>query len=169
MKPAYFKQLSLFVIMLLLFATIAFPQNKADTAAIQNIIKEEITAWNSGDAVGYSKYFAEDGTFTNVLGMFYTGHKAFLERHEEIFKGRFNKTKLEQDIVSLKFAGSDVAVVEVLTCVSGFKEGPSPGTFLDDKGCLRTRLLQVIARDQNGWKIIAYHNVDLKPGAIIPK
>jgi uncharacterized protein (TIGR02246 family) len=169
MKPTCLKQLSL-VVILLLFATILRPQNKSDTAAIQNILKEEVLSWNSGDAITYSKHFAEDGTFTNILGMFFTGHKAFLERHEEIFKGRFNKTTLEQNIVSLRFVGPGVAIVETLTCVSGFpKEGPSPGTHLDNKGCLNTRLLQVMAKFQNDWKIIAYHNVDLKPGASVPK
>ena len=169
MKPIYLKHLSLVVIMLL-FAIVVHPQNKFDTAAIQNILKEEVISWNSGDATTYSKHFAEDGTFTNILGMFFTGHKAFLERHEEIFKGRFNKTTLEQSIVSFKFVGSDVALVETLTCVSGFsKEGPPPGTHLDNKGCLNTLLLQVMAKLQNDWKIMTYHNIDLKPGTPMPK
>ena len=151
------------------FTTTVLPQNKVDTTAIQNILKE-VVSWNSDDATTYSKRFAEDGTFTNILGMFFTGHKAFLERHEEILKGRFSKTKLEQKIVSLKFVGSNVAIVETLTCVSGFsKEGPPSGTHLDDNGCLYTRLLQVMAKIRNDWKIMTYHNVDLKQGTPVPK
>lgn len=153
-----------------LFTTIALPQNNLDTKTIQNILQEEVVSWNNGDAAAYSKHFAADGTFTNILGMFFTGQKAYLERHEEIFKGRFNKTKLEQKIVSLKFVGSNVAIVETLTWVSGFsKEGPPSGTHLDDKGRLCTRLLQVMVKNENDWKIITYHNVDLKPGTPVPK
>ena len=169
MNPNSFIRLSL-VVTMSLFTTIVLPQNKLDTTAIQNILQEEVTSWNNGDAITYSKHFAEDGTFTNILGMFFTGHKTFLERHEEIFKGRFSKTILDQKIVSLKFVGSNVAIVETLTCVSGFsKEGPPPGTHVDDKGCLYTRLLQVMAKIRNDWKIMTYHNVDLKPGTAVPK
>ena len=169
MNPDSFIRLSM-VVTMSLFTTIALPQNKLDTTAIQNILQEEVTSWNNGDAITYSKHFAEDGTFTNILGMFFTGHKTFLERHEEIFKGRFSKTILDQKIVSLKFVGSNVAIVETLTCVSGFsKEGPPPGAHVDDKGCLYTRLLQVMAKIRNDWKIMTYHNVDLKPGTAVPK
>ena len=153
-----------------LFTTIALPQNNLDSTTIQNILQEEVVSWNNGDAAAYSKHFAADGTFTNILGMFFTGQKAYLERHKEIFKGRFNKTKLEQKIVSLKFVGSNVAIVETLTWVSGFsKDGPPPGTHLDDKGRLCTRLLQVMVRNGNDWKIMTYHNVDLKPGTTVPE
>ena len=55
------------------------------------------------------------GTFTNIVGQFFTGYEGFLKQHEVIFEGRFKQTKLQQDIVSLKFVRPDVAVVEVLT------------------------------------------------------
>jgi uncharacterized protein (TIGR02246 family) len=158
------------IITMSLFATIALSQNKLDTTAIQNILQGEVIAWNNGDATAYSKHFAEEGTFTNILGMFFTGHKTFLDRHEEIFKGHFSKTILEQKIVSLKFVGSNVAIVETLTWLSGFsKEGPPPGTHLDDKGRLYTRLLQIMAKNGADWEIMTYHNVDLKPGTTVPK
>src|SRR4249920_1140617 len=114
MRDNSFIRLRLVVVMAL-FTTIALPQNNLDTTTIQNILQEEVVSWNNGDAAAYSKHFAADGTFTNILGMFFTGQKAYLEGHEEIFKGRFNKTKLEQKIVSLKFVGSNVAIVETLT------------------------------------------------------
>jgi hypothetical protein len=40
----------------------------------------------------------------------------------------------------------------------------SPGTATDSKGRLRTRLMQVVARRDGEWKVVAYHNVDVKPG-----
>jgi uncharacterized protein (TIGR02246 family) len=155
---------------MLLFATMAAAQDKPDEAAIRSILQEEMTAWNKGDAPAYSRHFAADGTFTNIRGMFFTGHKAFLDRHEEIFKGMFRGTVLRQDVVSLRFIRSDVAVVETLTCVSGFSaSGPPPGTHADAKGRLRTRLLQVMVKNGDEWKITAYHNVDIKPGVTAPE
>ncbi len=163
MKLYFYKQWLLFSLTTLL-QTAIFAQSTLDTLTIQNIMNEEVIAWNKGDAETYSKHFAEDGTFTNILGIFFTGHKAFLERHEQIFKGVFNKTILEQEITSLKFIRPDVAIVETLTWISGFSiAGPPAGTHLDDKGRLKTRLLQVMLKEDANWKIVTYHNIDVKP------
>ena len=135
----------------------------ADEIAIRKIIQDEVAAWNRGDAAAYSRQFAADGTFTNIRGQFFTGYEAFLKQHEVIFQGIFKNTTLQQDIVSLKFIGPDVAVVDVLTSVTGMAE-TAPGIATDSKGRLRTRLLQVVARRGAEWKIVAYHNVDVKPG-----
>ena len=120
-------------------------QAPTDERAIRNIIQEEISAWNAGDAIAYARHFAADGNFTNVRGQFFTGRQAFTERHDFVFKGQFKGSTLKQDIVSLKFARPDVATVEVLTSVTGIQK-LSPGTNTDAKGRLRTRLLQVLVK-----------------------
>ena len=140
----------------------------ADETAIRKIIQDEVADWNRGDAAAYSRQFASDGTFTNIRGQFFTGYEAFLKQHEVIFKGIFKNTTLQQDVTSLKFISPDVAIVETLTSVSGMPE-PPPGTAADSKGRLRTRLLQVVARRGSEWKIVAYHNVDVKPGIPVPE
>jgi uncharacterized protein (TIGR02246 family) len=156
------------VLAIALAAIIAtMPQPSSDETAIRNIIQEEIAAWNAGDAVAYSRHFSEDGTFTNIRGQFFIGRQAFIDRHDYVFKGQFHGSTLKQDIVSLKFVRPDVAVVEVLTSVTGIQK-LSPGTNTDDKGRLRTRLLQVMAKGGGGWKIVAYHNTDVKSDVPAP-
>jgi uncharacterized protein (TIGR02246 family) len=158
------------VLTFLLFSMLSAAQSKPDESAIRNILQEEVTAWNNGDAETYSRRFADTGTFTNILGMFFTGHKAFLDRHQEIFKGMFQGTVLQQEIASIQFIHSDVAIVETITWVSGFpKSGPPPGTHVDSKGRLRTRLLQVMEKHGQQWKIQTYHNVDIKPQVTAPE
>ncbi|RIV23871.1 SgcJ/EcaC family oxidoreductase [Fibrisoma montanum] len=145
-------------------------QSKADTLALQTIISSETEAWNQGDAVAYSRHFAQDGTFTNIAGMFMTGHPTFLKRHDDIFKGIFYKTVLQQTIVSMRFIHPDVATVETLCRVTGFTgTGPAVPAQLDAKGRLHTRLLQVLVRQAGAWQIVSYHNVDVKPGVPIPE
>lgn len=139
----------------------------SDEAAIRKIVQDEDAAWNRGDATAYSRQFAADGTFTNIRGQFFTGHEAFLKQHDVIFQGIFKNTTLRQDIVSLKFIEPGVAIVETLTSVSGVSQ-TSPGTATDSEGRLRTRLLQVVAKRSSGWQIVAYHNVDVKPGVQVP-
>ncbi len=166
MKISSLKIVPVFTMVLL--TTMIHAQSRTDTVAIRNLIQEEIVAWNKWDAEAYSRHFAAEGTFTNILGMFYTGHKDFQERHEQIFKGVFHGTKLQQNIVSLRFIRPDVAVVETLTWVSGFSNaGPPQGAHTDEKGRLRTRLLQLMVKDEAGWKIEVYHNVDIKPGVTV--
>ena len=144
-------------------------QHNADSMAIRDILQEEVTSWNNGDADTYSKHFSESGTFTNIRGMFFKGHKQFLDRHAEIFKGVFKKSVLQQEVVSFRFLSPDVAIVETLTWISGFpKDGSPKGVYIDSKGRFHTRLLQVFQKQSGDWKIVAYHNTDLKPDTPIP-
>jgi SnoaL-like protein len=82
MKPAI-------VVGLVLLSRMLLAQSATEESAVRKIIQDQVTAWNKGDAEAYSQHFATDGTFTNILGMFYTGHEAFRERHDQIFKGVF--------------------------------------------------------------------------------
>ena len=109
-----------------LLAGVIGAQSNQDEAAIRRILDNEVSTWNKGDTDGYSRDFAADGTFTNIRGMFFTGHREFRDRHDAIFKGEFRGTTLKQEIVSLRFLRPDVAVAETLTWVSGFSKGPPP-------------------------------------------
>lgn len=140
-------------------------QTSSDTAAIHQVLKDEAEGWNKGDAVTYSRHFAGDGTFTNIMGMFFTGHETFLKRHDQIFKGMFSNTNFHQSIVSLRFVRPDVALVETLITITGFSRSALPPFIhVDDQHQLKTRLLQVLHKTNEEWKILVYHNVDLKPG-----
>jgi len=156
-------------IVIVLMAGVAAAQSKTDEDAIRRILDDEITTWKQGDTDGYSRHFATDGTFTNVMGMFFTGRQAFRDRHEFIFKGPFLGTTLQAQVVSLRFVTADVAVCEALEWVSGFKNGAPHGLQLDPKGRLRTRLLQVMVKRGGEWQIVVYHNVDIKPNVEAPE
>jgi uncharacterized protein (TIGR02246 family) len=143
-------------------------QTTSDERAVRDIVQGETSAWNAGDAAAYSRYFATTGTFTNIRGQFFTGHAAFLKQHETIFAGMFKHSTLKQDIVSLVFVRPDVAVVETLASVSGVAR-TAPGTATDTQGRLHTRLLQVVAKQDGEWRVVSYHNVDVKPGVPVPE
>jgi uncharacterized protein (TIGR02246 family) len=153
---------------ILAFATQLSAQASSDTTAIRNIVRGEIDSWNRGDAVSYSRDFAATGTFTNIRGQFFTGYPGYLKQHEVIFQGIFKNTTLNQDVASLRFIRPDVAIVQTVTTVTGATESPL-GVTRDDKGRIRTRLLQVVAKEAGVWKIVTYHNVDVKPGIPFPE
>ncbi|WP_183148155.1 YybH family protein [Chryseobacterium nematophagum] len=138
------------------------------TKEIKKIILEEQVAWTTGDAKAYSAHFDENGLFTNVFGSSFTGYTEFLTRHEQLFKGIFKGSVMKQSVTTLKIY-KDVAVVETITRISGFSNDEHlAGIYIDEKGFLNTRLLQVLRKQGKSWKIIAYHNVDIKKGVIIP-
>ena len=153
---------------ILTFAIQLSAQSSSDTTAVRNIIKNEIETWNKGDAVGYSRDFSPNGTFTNIRGQFFTGYPGYLKQHELIFQGIFKNSTLKQDVVSLRFPRPDVAIVETVTTVNGAAQSPV-GVTKDDQGRIRTRLLQVVAKKRGVWKIVTYHNVDVKPGIPFPE
>lgn len=152
----------LFSIPILVLASQLNAQSPSDTAAVRNIVTNEIETWNKGDATGYSRDFAASGTFTNIRGQFFTGYAGYLKQHEVIFQGIFKNSTLKQEIVSLMFIRPDVAILETATTVNGAAQGPV-GVTRDDQGRIRTRLMQVVTKKNGVWKIVTYHNVDVKP------
>jgi uncharacterized protein (TIGR02246 family) len=102
-------------------------EQQSDINVIEQIIEDESHSWNAGDVAGFSAHFSIDGTFTNILGMFFTGQKPFHDRHEALLKGTFKNTRMEQQLISLQFIHSTVAVVETLVKVDGCFANPLPG------------------------------------------
>jgi hypothetical protein len=49
------------ILMIMLVGTISCGQSDAEEAAIRNILREEVAAWNKGDANAYSRHFAQTG------------------------------------------------------------------------------------------------------------
>jgi hypothetical protein len=78
-------------------------------------------------------------------------------------------TRLQIQVVSLRFLTPDVAVCETLSWVSHFESGAPPNLYLDAKGRLRTRPLQVMAKRDGEWRIGVYHNIHIKPGVDTPE
>ena len=132
-----------------------------DEAQIRAIVEEQVTAWNVGDAVGFSKSFAEDGSFTNIRGTVFYGHKAFEDRHREIFTGFFKASHLAMSITRIRFVRPDVAIVDLETELSNLTGAP-PGVRPNAAGRIVTRLQQVFVKDRGVWRVESYHNVDVK-------
>jgi uncharacterized protein (TIGR02246 family) len=138
--------------------------------SVIQILNEQARGWNQGNAALYANAFSEDGCFTNIFGMFFNGHANFLQKHDMIFKGVFKNSTFEYKLVRLLFPADDVAIVETLLIVSGFnKTGAFNLIHTDKEGRMFTRLVQVMIKKSNGWKIVSYHNVDVKEGVAIPE
>jgi uncharacterized protein (TIGR02246 family) len=134
-------------------------------SSIERLIHSLEDAWARGDADAYASRFAEDGTFTNVAGMFFQGREAFRERHDVVFKTFFKASTLMLQIVALRFITPEVAITDLAAEVRGFAALPSGYAAMPD-GVIRTKLLMVLVREQEDWWVTAYHNVAVAPSVI---
>ena len=147
-----------------------FPSSHPYADSVIQVLNEQARGWNEGNAELYANAFSKDGCFTNIFGMFFSGHANFLQKHDMILKNVFKNSTFEYKLVHLQFPVDDVAVVETLITVSGFNKSGSFNLIHTDKdGRMFTRLVQVMVKKMNGWKIVSYHNVDIKEGVAIPE
>lgn len=150
---------------LTLTSAVALAQDTApasDEAPIRAIIAQQVTAWNAGDAKAFSASFADDGSFTNIRGTVFYGHRAFEDRHAEIFRGFFKGSKLAMSPTRIRFVRPDVAIVDVATELSQLRGRTPPGVKARPDGTIVTRLQEVFVKDGGRWRIASYHNVDVK-------
>jgi len=143
------------------FATQAAVPPSNDEAQIQALVAEQVRAWNAGDATAFSLRFAKDGSFTNIRGTVFYGHKAFEDRHREIFSTFFKGSKLAMTVGRIHFVRPDVAIVDIATELSEL-HGYPPGITPTAAGTILTRLQEVCAKNGGQWQIESYHNVDAK-------
>ena len=132
-----------------------------DPVAIERLLASLGDAWTRGDAVAYADRFANEGTFTNFLGMYFKGRDAFRDRHDAVFKTVFKGSALSLRIAALRFVRPDVAIADTDAEVRGLTAVPSGLTAVD--GVVRSKLLMVLVKEQGEWWISAYHNVAVAP------
>ncbi|MCA1588927.1 MAG: SgcJ/EcaC family oxidoreductase [Acidobacteria bacterium] len=136
-------------------------KKSADEANIRQIILEQESAWNAGNAKEYSSSFQEDGVFTIITGSVFYSRRALEERVAQIFATVFKNSKLSQKIKNIRFVRKDIAIVNIETEMTGYQALP-PGVKASADGRLRTSMLQLMAKERGKWRIAAFHNVDVK-------
>jgi uncharacterized protein (TIGR02246 family) len=135
--------------------------NNDNDLIIQQIIKDQEEGWNNGDAKQYSRSFGEEGVFTIITGATFHSRGSLEERVAFILAGFFKNSTLTQKIVKIDFIADNIAVVEIETEMTGFKSLP-PGVKVSADQKLRTSMLQVLKKSNEAWKVVAFHNVDVK-------
>jgi uncharacterized protein (TIGR02246 family) len=130
-------------------------------AAILKVIEAENAAWKAGDAEAFCEAATPDVVFTNVVGMFSVGHAPMVAQHAHIFSTIYQGSTLKQTITNLALVRPDVAIVDTLAELSGFKHLP-PGMEAVD-GVLKTRLEQVMLWEGGRWRVASFHNVPVNP------
>jgi uncharacterized protein (TIGR02246 family) len=133
-----------------------------DRGAIEALVQSEAEAWNRGDAEAFAAHFAEDGSFTNVIGRQLYGREAFIEQHKRIFSTIYKGSHNAFSIGKIKFLRPDVAVVDIDGILSGASQLP-PGLKPLEDGAMHVKLQEVMTKESGAWMIAAFHNVAVYP------
>lgn len=104
----------------------ADPYCPQDSVAIEALVSAMTDAWNHTDAASFSRRFAEDRGFTNVVGAVYYGRESFQQRHAEILNSIYRGSVLKQTIGKPRFIRPDVAIVDINVELTGYQKLP-PG------------------------------------------
>lgn len=134
------------------------PQTKdsMDEMGIQNVLADQVEAWNRHDAKAFSMAFAEDADFTNVIGMSAHGRAEIEKFHAPMFATIFKDSNLKMTNTKIRFIKPDVAAVDAWWEMTGAK------TREGKEIPLRKGLLNFVMTKQGGrWFIIVMHNMDL--------
>jgi len=128
----------------------------ADKKAIENLLKDQETAWNKHDMKAFTRWLRDDAEGINVAGMYWSG-KAAIVKHLTDFHATFLKDCDEyMDEVHVHFVDEKNAVAVSVWRVSAFK-GPGGEVI---PAC-RHRDTTVLAKDAEGWKIVHFHNTTI--------
>jgi uncharacterized protein (TIGR02246 family) len=128
---------------------------------IAALVAAEAAAWNKGNAEEFADRALPDISFTNIFGMFSVGKAPFVAQHERIFSTIYKDSTNQLQIEHIALVKPDIAIVDILTMVSGVERPPPGIQFID--GALHSRLQQVLVRRSDGWWIASFHNVAVNP------
>ena len=134
----------------------------ADEATLRKLVVDQTEAWNRSDAAAWSKDFAPEAAFINIVGTVFNGREEIEKRHAAIFNTLFKGSQTQVTVTRLAFVDKAVAVVDMEHVVTGYA-GLPPGVQATESGVLKTRMRYVMKKSGRKWEIVAGQNTDVKP------
>ena len=137
-------------------------QSVADEQAVRQVLVDREVAWNTRDASAWVKDFAADSRFINILGMRFPDRDSNEQRHAALFATIFRNSSLSVELLEMRFADPDTAIVEARLQLIGYEALP-PGIRESAPGALETRLVDVLQRIDGRWLVIFSQNTAIAP------
>ncbi len=137
-------------------------QSVADEQAVRQVLVDREVAWNTRDASAWVKDFAADSRFINILGMRFPDRASNEQRHATLFATIFRNSSLSVELLEMRFADLDTAIVEARLQLTGYEALP-PGIRESAPGALETRLVDVLQRIDGRWHVIFSQNTAIAP------
>jgi uncharacterized protein (TIGR02246 family) len=84
---------------------------RADEAAIRELINQQVKGWAAGDPEAYAAVFTSDADYVTFLGSHYTGREAIAASYVPLFRKLLKGSRLQIDITRVRFLTPDVALI----------------------------------------------------------
>ncbi len=136
----------------------AWTQDKArgaDEAAIRQTVADFDQSFSSHNAHGTAMTFAEDGDFTNMLGVHKRGRKDIEERFTGLFSGTLKEAQRTDAVRSIRFMTPEVAVVDADTVITNTR-GAGGSMIALRKGLMTL----VMTKHGERWLIAVFHEAE---------
>jgi uncharacterized protein (TIGR02246 family) len=128
----------------------------ADEAAVRDLYRQFMEAWNRGSGADLAAVFTEDGHLVAFDGTHFCGRQEIAPFHQELFDKWLKGTRLVGRVEDVQFLAPDVALMHAVggTVMRG-KSEPAPE---------RDSIQTLVARRQDGeWRLAGFQNTRIRP------
>lgn len=135
--------------------------------ALEQLLRQQETAWNAGDAAAFAATFSPDADFVNIRGDFFHGRPGIQAQHAAIFAGPFRTSHLTITVQQFVQLSPTIGVLDTTHEVTHFYFLP-PGILATEPGILRTRLKYVAVLHDGQWQFVSAQNTAILPANLVP-
>jgi uncharacterized protein (TIGR02246 family) len=121
-----------------------------DRAALENIVRQLETAWNTMDGAAFAAPFASDADFVNIRGEHQQGRAAIAAGHVGIFRTIYAGSRVQFTVESARLLRPEVALMHVRAVLDA-PQGPLAGQH---RACFSLAL----AKEPGRWEIATFQN-----------
>jgi uncharacterized protein (TIGR02246 family) len=159
----------LFISCLIINGCVAYAQDVAsDEKTIRSLLQQMEDAWNKNDMRAYCNSLSEDGTWINIVGMFWKDKKETVKAHLTFGETMFKYSSVSRDLIELRDIAPGVVIAYVkwtyLTTQDFYY--PDRVTKAGKKGDTDRSLMELIfVKKDNQWLITSVTNTRIDPNA----
>jgi len=127
-----------------------------EETAVRALYEQLMDGWNDGSGEAFAAPFAEDGDLIGFDGTHLKGRHRIARFHQRLFGTYLKETRLVGRVKSIRFVGSDVALLHALGgTLSREKSPPAP----------KRDLIQTLVAVRRGgeWRVAALQNTQVRP------
>lgn len=159
---------ALLLVLTLLPACGKEPSAPSAEPLIRESLQQQEGAWNRHDAKAWVAAFTDDADFINILGTSLQGRAEIEQRHAEIFRTIFARSRVTVRTRKVRALGPHAALAETDYELRDYDRLPPGIRPTDADGTLRTRLKYVWELRPEGWRIVSAQNTAILPAPSPP-
>jgi uncharacterized protein (TIGR02246 family) len=130
-------------------------ENITNEKIIKSIIQKQEGDWNRHDFESFCKFYSDDASFINYLGMFWKGKKEIIAHLHAITDCCLAFTSIKLDFKELRFLRPDIAVAQSEETIVADKAYNIPDHNYQQGETEYKIITQVFIKENNEWKITA--------------